>query len=411
MKTCFGIKHPTINAEVTNEAKVYNEKESEFSHKNHQREKIKTEEIILREPNERTGDHSIKNHNNISNINNSNKKPNLIDININSKIQNKFNSFIYTNNNLFENDQIINDVNNNNIYNKSKFDCLICFSSRYYSESKIEALDKNTNVCRDCLRSLALESIKDLTLMPPRVNKIELPEKTLNIILTKEEKNTFDEKKEEFYCQNKHYCQNKRCSKFINLDYIPEEENFICFNCGNSNCLICRTLSHPGIDCFENLESLKFDEDDIEQVLLVQGYKRCPKCRIFIELKYGCNHMKCSNCSFNFCFECLTEWKGNICVKGCKLFNNAMENILLNAEIGNLQRNNVNVNNYVRENILENIRNRLECLHHNRRYWNLKSYKYIKECQNCGYDLEYYGYKCLECNDYLVCKTCHLYRL
>ena len=46
-------------------------------------------------------------------------------------------------------------------------------------------------------------------------------------------------------------------------------------------------------------------------------WKRCPKCRIFIQKDEGCNHMTC-NCAHQFCFVCMADWEQSHyeCIEG-----------------------------------------------------------------------------------------------
>ena len=44
----------------------------------------------------------------------------------------------------------------------------------------------------------------------------------------------------------------------------------------------------------------------------VSGWARCPGCLQMIELRMGCNHMKC-RCGANFCYLCRARWKTCSC--------------------------------------------------------------------------------------------------
>eukprot|EP00548_Thalassiothrix_antarctica_P012802 CAMPEP_0194173398 /NCGR_PEP_ID=MMETSP0154-20130528/7742_1 /TAXON_ID=1049557 /ORGANISM="Thalassiothrix antarctica, Strain L6-D1" /LENGTH=180 /DNA_ID=CAMNT_0038886451 /DNA_START=16 /DNA_END=556 /DNA_ORIENTATION=+ len=39
-----------------------------------------------------------------------------------------------------------------------------------------------------------------------------------------------------------------------------------------------------------------------------EGWKQCPSCSILIELRSGCNHITCQNCTEEFCYRCLKPW-------------------------------------------------------------------------------------------------------
>ena len=53
--------------------------------------------------------------------------------------------------------------------------------------------------------------------------------------------------------------------------------------------------------------------------------KICPnaKCGVPIEKNQGCNHMKCGTCKFDFCWKCMTEWKGHDSWYNCNKFEKA----------------------------------------------------------------------------------------
>ncbi|KAG9003806.1 hypothetical protein FRB93_010822 [Tulasnella sp. JGI-2019a] len=40
-----------------------------------------------------------------------------------------------------------------------------------------------------------------------------------------------------------------------------------------------------------------------------QQWRRCPSCRVIVELTQGCNHITCT-CRSEFCFRCGSDWRG-----------------------------------------------------------------------------------------------------
>jgi hypothetical protein len=45
------------------------------------------------------------------------------------------------------------------------------------------------------------------------------------------------------------------------------------------------------------------------------GYRKCPKCLIWIEKSEGCNYIDCK-CSCKFCYKCGNEFDKDPCRKG-----------------------------------------------------------------------------------------------
>lgn len=295
---------------------------------------------------------------------------------------------------------------------KDPFTCDVCFEKGFLSKNRYEKVS-NTLHCIDCLRSLVFTSMKDFTMMPPRVNRIELSNDLLDVILTKFERLNFQAKLQEFLCQNRFYCQNPTCSEFINLDLIELRVDFCCKACNTLNCLICRSLAHKSRDCAENLDIINNAKDKIllEKQIKQSGYKKCPKCRTAIELSTGCNHMTCRFCSNEFCFECLTVWNNlsGKCPKGCRLYSERVEREMLRNELDNRRLNGEAINNRIINHIRVGLRNRRECLHKNNSYIRLFAWS---NCTNCGYLLKHYSFKCDDCQeDQLICHTCKYYRI
>ncbi|CAL1390137.1 unnamed protein product [Linum trigynum] len=95
----------------------------------------------------------------------------------------------------------------------------------------------------------------------------------------------------------KFYCPFKDCSAVMLDDggeVIAEAE---CPNCCRLFCARCRVPWHSGIRC-DKFQKLHKDEREREDIMLMnladqKRWKRCPKCRIYVEKTKGCNHMVC----------------------------------------------------------------------------------------------------------------------
>ena len=65
---------------------------------------------------------------------------------------------------------------------------------------------------------------------------------------------------------------------------------------------------HQNISCKENMKQLRKLDKKTEKWRRKHEVKICPRCRIGIEKIDGCNHISCSNCSFQFCWVCQKEY-------------------------------------------------------------------------------------------------------
>merc|ERR1711879_481242 len=86
--------------------------------------------------------------------------------------------------------------------------------------------------------------------------------------------------------------------------------------CPSSDCVGVGLLGYGVVSCTccgrqwsaEHNEKI---EDALNQILerLVDGIKRCPKCRVAIEKNGGCNHMTCKSCKHEFFWDTLAPYR------------------------------------------------------------------------------------------------------
>ena len=76
-----------------------------------------------------------------------------------------------------------------------------------------------------------------------------------------------------------------------------------CIHNGHNFCYKCLKNWH-------GKESCKIDKDkSFEKWRNSYNVKKCPQCKYFIEKNEGCNHIKCINCNYEFCWLCLNKYK------------------------------------------------------------------------------------------------------
>ncbi|CAK7352288.1 unnamed protein product [Dovyalis caffra] len=106
---------------------------------------------------------------------------------------------------------------------------------------------------------------------------------------------------------HKFYCPFKDCSAMLideGGEVIRESE---CPNCRRMFCAQCKVPWHSQISC-EEFKRLHKDERERDDILLMnlaknKNWRRCPKCKIFVERITGCRFMKCRYVSFKRNYE------------------------------------------------------------------------------------------------------------
>lgn len=111
----------------------------------------------------------------------------------------------------------------------------------------------------------------------------------------------------------KFYCPFKDCSEML-LDEDEGREDVReseCPSCHRLFCASCHVTWHPGVGC-EEFQTMNVDERGREDLLVRElankkRWKRCPRCRFYVEKRDGCLHITC-RCKFEFCYACGAKW-------------------------------------------------------------------------------------------------------
>lgn len=108
-------------------------------------------------------------------------------------------------------------------------------------------------------------------------------------------------------------CTRPGCDRIIELKsssaVLDLKDIMVICSCGQDFCFKCKGGSHVPITCDLATKWLEVSGETIRnQLWIVNNTKPCPKCETRIERTEGCNHMKCGNCHFEFCWMCMQEW-------------------------------------------------------------------------------------------------------
>ncbi|KAI6679800.1 hypothetical protein NL676_033681 [Syzygium grande] len=108
------------------------------------------------------------------------------------------------------------------------------------------------------------------------------------------------------------YCPFKDCSALLINDGDAVVRESECPNCRRLFCAQCRVPWHAGVECQE-YQGLIEGERGKEDIMLMKlakkkHWRRCPKCRFFVQKISGCAFVKC-RCGVEFCYRCGAQAK------------------------------------------------------------------------------------------------------
>jgi len=291
--------------------------------------------------------------------------------------------------------------------------CTVCRDSC----KQLNKLDCGDLYCNPCLRTWFEDALTDRSLFPLKCCKQLVREEIISRVMTEDEFAQAQQISEEAQCTNKMYCPNTCCSRFINIDkaeeFLDSELLYSCpsIDCNTRVCVVCKSCAHGGTSCEDNQRRCAVDEG--AEALSAMGFQRCNKCKMFVELREGCNHITC-HCRHEFCFQCGADWKpSRQCT--CELFD--QELAIRNAEAR------VPVNVVGAQRMVQARRNavafeqdvmRVEnCMHYRSTrcddYEDIVNWRRRPHCHECNRRLNIFGYVCVSC-DRKLCIGCHKHR-
>ncbi|KAF2031325.1 hypothetical protein EK21DRAFT_63624, partial [Setomelanomma holmii] len=119
---------------------------------------------------------------------------------------------------------------------------------------------------------------------------------------------------------NYRWCISKGCKS--GQVHPPSTNRFRCRSCRKSHCIVHLRPEHKGETCGEydysvcdkqlipcrTNKDIKKQEEAASKKIIEQTTKRCPGCKRSIEKSFGCDHMTCSKCKHEFCWQCLAPY-------------------------------------------------------------------------------------------------------
>ncbi|WEW59449.1 hypothetical protein PRK78_004923 [Emydomyces testavorans] len=194
--------------------------------------------------------------------------------------------------------------------------CLVCLSDDIPA-SKSAKLACSHHMCNACLKRLFTLSISDPQHMPPKCcTSDHIPLKHVEKLFDTKFKMTWNKKYQEFTTKNRIYCPAPGCGEWIKPSSIHLDTSSgptggrkyaKCSKCKLKICVLCNGKWHRKKDCPNDENTKKFVE-----IAKEAGWQRCYNCSAMVELKEGCNHMKC-RCNAEFCIICGAKWKSCDC--------------------------------------------------------------------------------------------------
>lgn len=194
--------------------------------------------------------------------------------------------------------------------------CGICMESRQNPEIFEGLRECKHSFCTDCIVKYIASKMKEKSIPiecpNPNCNRVIEPE-YCGSILPKEVFERWESALFEASVLGSHkfYCPYKDCSVLMVDDGGDEVTQSECPYCHRLFCARCRVGWHVGFTCqeFQKLEKDEREKDDILFMKLAKDkqWRRCSKCKFYVEKTEGCLHMIC-RCCYEFCYKCGGKW-------------------------------------------------------------------------------------------------------
>ena len=139
--------------------------------------------------------------------------------------------------------------------------------------------------CKNCIKQLFVMATRDESLFPPRCCRKAIPTAAASVFFTEEFVRQFQAKALEFTTSNRTYCAWVSCAAFIPPENINDDIG-VCAACGFWTCTFCKNHSHRSRDCPKDLAA-----QELNSAAQAAGWQRCYRCKRFVELVHGCNHI------------------------------------------------------------------------------------------------------------------------
>ncbi|KAL5013728.1 hypothetical protein ScPMuIL_007998 [Solemya velum] len=189
--------------------------------------------------------------------------------------------------------------------------CCVCFDTR----SLRRRLCCDFPVCDECMENYIAAQVKQ------RIVKIECPNTDCQSYVHRDEIfcRLSGEMKEKFYKflidanQDPLIKTCPRCSKVCKIDKVrlnnrKEKKKGIkvtCVECDLIWCFSCQAPWHGNVSCKQFRKGDKMVKNWAHEIHYGKcNAQKCPKCKVFIEKKAGCDHMTCNQCHTSFCYRC-----------------------------------------------------------------------------------------------------------
>ncbi|KAF2823507.1 hypothetical protein CC86DRAFT_68760 [Ophiobolus disseminans] len=213
-------------------------------------------------------------------------------------------------------------ASNSNLHQKKSQqtkECIICTDARslrrFPNRPPTDQCSHDSDACRRCLRTwIESESSTKIwneincPICAARMDYNDIREFAPSEVFRRYDNLTTKAKYDAI--PNHRWCIAKNCK--AGQVHPPGTAKFRCKTCKKTHCVVHGVMWHKGETCqeydYRTNKHIKKAEEAASKDLIAATTKKCPGCKRSIEKDFGCDHMTCSKCKHEFCWQCLATY-------------------------------------------------------------------------------------------------------